>query len=366
MRFHRLWFMRLCAVAFAIVLSLVGLEITLRMKPEIFGIDLANETFSRYGTFPGAMYFNEPSTRMMFMWPDFETRAYFNGYFWDHATDSNGFRNPPSLPKKTILLGDSMIYGHGVESDETVSHYLRTEHGVDAYDMSRQGDCLYQHYVNLRLNFREFAPETVVLFVFFNDFADLETYRSSEEIVTRPEIADYDYASLRAQVDATGHQAPGRLARLANAPAIRRFFPAAGDALERGFDKIIAGPAQASPYPFDSILFDDVNLSRMTDYYDSILGDLADRAHDLGTNLVLVQLDIGWPDRETARDRVRSLLGAIAAEHQIAFFDAGRVLRDCNECFLENDGHFSPVGHRVLADYLAGSVLQGEPQLGTP
>ena len=92
---RRLWTLRAAACGLALAFVLVALEAALRLKPDLLGLQLANATFSRYGTFPGAIYFLDDETGMFFMWPDFETRAFYNGYFWQHATDEHGFRNPP-------------------------------------------------------------------------------------------------------------------------------------------------------------------------------------------------------------------------------------------------------------------------------
>jgi hypothetical protein len=94
-----------------------------------------------------------------------------NGLRWRHATDARGFRNPDGVPTQVLLLGDSMIYGHGVEEPATVAGVLRREHAIAAYDMSRQGSCLYDDYVLLRLWLERLRPRQVVLFVFVNDCA---------------------------------------------------------------------------------------------------------------------------------------------------------------------------------------------------
>src|SRR5215467_7764816 len=46
-------------------------------------------------------------------------------YYWHHKTDAMGFRNPADRTQASIvLLGDSMVYGHGVEETSTIRHHL--------------------------------------------------------------------------------------------------------------------------------------------------------------------------------------------------------------------------------------------------
>jgi len=48
---------------------------------------------------------------------------YYNRYVWTHEADALGFRNRgPIVPADVLLLGDSFIYGHGVEYE---SAFLR-------------------------------------------------------------------------------------------------------------------------------------------------------------------------------------------------------------------------------------------------
>jgi hypothetical protein len=177
------------------------LEVALRIAPELLGSRTANQIFSVYHAKPGGIYFHEPVTDLLYMRPDYQTHAWFNGYTWHHATDARGFRNPPGRPVDgALLLGDSLIYGHGVEEEDGVAAQLEKRHGRRVYNLSRQGDSLYPHYVMLRLHLEAFRPETVVLFVFHNDFHDLLAYRGVALLQEAPEITFGDYARIREQL----------------------------------------------------------------------------------------------------------------------------------------------------------------------
>ena len=48
-------------------------------------------------------------------------RAYWQGHWWRHSANAAGFRGALVDQADAVFLGDSMIYGHGVEDEETVS-----------------------------------------------------------------------------------------------------------------------------------------------------------------------------------------------------------------------------------------------------
>ena len=218
-------------------------------------------------------------------------------------------------------------------------------------------DSLYQSYVNLRLHLDEFAPQQAVLFAFLNDFDDLETHRSVEQLEHRPEIAELDYDALRARIEEQGRHPPGRLARLYQGSAARRFLPAAWGVLVEELGGLAAGPAHADESRFGEPLLDEVRFARLSAYYDALLGDLARRTRATGTELTLVHLDLGPLDWASARARTTALLESATRAHGIAYYDTGPRLLRCTDCQLENDGHLSPTGHAILADFIARSMI---------
>ena len=136
------------AVCIGVLLTLLLVEAALQLAPRLFSRGVQHLAFSRYDALPGGMYVKEKQTRMRVMRSNVTMHAYSHGYWWRHATDVLGFRNPPNLERRDVLLlGDSLIYGHGVEENQTVAHFLRSEHQVAAYNMGRQGQCLYECYV---------------------------------------------------------------------------------------------------------------------------------------------------------------------------------------------------------------------------
>ena len=79
----------------------------------------------------------------------------------------------------------------------------------------------------------ELAPKAVVLFVFLNDFDDLEVYRDADEIANLPETG-YDYAAIRRWDAALAARRPGALRSFfASLPSVR---------LLKGVAKSLSGP----------------------------------------------------------------------------------------------------------------------------
>ncbi len=331
---------------------LVSLEAALRLAPGVVGGRLANAVYSAYGA--GGIYFKDPELGMKFMWPDFETRAYWNGHWWQHRSDAAGFRNPPDLAARSLwLLGDSLIYGHGVEEQDTVAHQLRATHGRPAYNMGRQANCLFQEYVLARLYLEKLRPETVVLFVFLNDFRDLENSRQPAQIADPPELERLDYDALRARVE---H--PEQRWRLGDQLARLRVWR---------LGKGIAEMLSASPNPVDEAheqmasIFEAARYDPIARYYRLLLADLARRCRKQGAEFAVVLLELPddvVPNATAAQQRLLGLLDEIGATQEFRVLGTRAIFRDCPDCFLPNDGHLTREGHRRLAAFVDAQIPQ--------
>jgi hypothetical protein len=350
---------RLAAGALPSLATLAVAELILRSFPALLPIDLGTAIYSVYGDDPGDIYFRDRPTRANFMWPDFHTRAYWNGYMWDHRTDARGFRNPADLRDPTLVwLGDSMIYGHGVEEADTAAARLRSAHGIRAYNAGRQGDCLYQEYLVARLLLEELAPETIVLTVFMNDFDDLGVYRRDEELAATPELAlDVPALAARLANPENRHPPEKQLHRL----KLWRIVELVRDRMK---GKGAAPPADGDVPAFLRAIVDDARFATLARYNEILIGDLAQRARAKDAELVLLLLDVG--DRVVAgsiapQDRLLALLESIGREHSLRVLTTRELLEGCQGCFLPLDGHLSPEGHRRLADFLANALREPNP-----
>lgn len=355
----------LAALASAL-LGLAALEVSLRILPLKRASSLANDVYTAYGSFPGGIYFTEPQTRMNFMVPGFETENFWNGYSWRHRTDELGFRNPPGLRDRSLLLlGDSLIYGHGVEEEWTVAHLLRTRYRLPAYNMARQGDCLYQQYILVRLYLDELKPRTVVLFGFFNDFRDLLFYRTAEELEQMPETR-LDFAALRDRV--------AKLGRDPEYPFQRYAYRLRTLRLLRGLARSLQGEwipraEAAAPDPLAAVVLEEDPFHKASRYYRRALADLHRRTTAAGAGLQVVLLDAGpvvGPAGERANERMEMLLLQASRETGFSFVTTRDVFTGCGDCLLPRDGHLSPQGHARLARFLAPRLRPRKAGFASP
>ena len=164
-------------VLLAVAVALGGLELLLRARPTLLGYPFANGVLSKYTDGEGGIFYKDRQAQTRFMIPNFTTQMYANGYVWTHQTDALGFRNKPlSVPADIVLLGDSFIYGHGVDFEFTVGAILANLTGLSVDNLARQGDCTLQQAYLVTEFLPLLRPRYVVYFFFENDLADLHTF----------------------------------------------------------------------------------------------------------------------------------------------------------------------------------------------
>jgi hypothetical protein len=74
---------------------------------------------------------------------------------------------------RSLLLGDSVVYGHGVEFEHTMGHYLERRSGLRVANLGRPGDCAFQEAYLLTAYLPVFTPRFVVHVFSPNDIQDL-------------------------------------------------------------------------------------------------------------------------------------------------------------------------------------------------
>jgi hypothetical protein len=353
---------RIAVVLGSALLGLLALEVVLRILPLKRASALANDVYSAYGSFPGGIYFTDPETGINFMVPGFETENFCNGHSWLHRTDALGFRNPPGLhgrkDRPVLLLGDSLIYGHGVDEEHTVSHVLRSKYGRPVYNMARQGDCLFQQHVLLRLYLAELRPRQVVIFVFLNDFHDLLSYRTDEELARLPELS-LDFGAMRRRVTGLGrepeypfHRQAYRFRSLRLLRGLARYF--------RGSWIAQAEAAPEAPGDLAAAVLGPEPFQKAGGYYGGVLAETQRLLAAAGVDFWVVLLDVGpvaGPDGQRAYERLEVFLSQASRDLGFSFATTEGVFTDCGDCFLAHDGHFSPQGHARLARFLESTVL---------
>ena len=334
---------------------------------------LANHVFSPMFNRAHEVWFYDAGRSLGLMLPNLSIQDFTNGYWFRHFTDEHGFRNPPDTPKKTLLLGDSMIYGFGADVQDTAAHLLRTQYGRAVYNMARPADCLYQNYVLLRAHLPEFqGVERVIVFVFINDPFDILAVRPGSLVYAMPELTDPNYAALTHYA----HHPPPRpppslLHRLSNLHTVRLYtglrdlpslelpgvmFSIEDDAAERGL--IVA--------PYLQALQQQGTFAAASQYYRRVIADLHRRLQARGIKLQLVHLETlgALPEGVVEFARLGALVSQVCRQNELQCFTTKELFAGCSDCYLPGDGHFTLSGHRRLAGFVDGIIGgQQEPNL---
>ena len=171
------------------------LEIVLRNSYDSFPQTIANELAHGYRSRGSGIHIFNEQLKMKEMKANYERDLYFNGYFWRHKTDSRGFRNEQQIDNADIvLLGDSMIYGHGVNAKSTVASHLQNITDKIIYNMGQQGACIHEEYQLLLNDVADLNPDCVFIFFLNNDISDIAAHLSKSEqetFITTP-VNDFE------------------------------------------------------------------------------------------------------------------------------------------------------------------------------
>ncbi len=382
------WWRRLraptLALLFGIFVALIIAELAIRAVPDsAIPTRIGNIMFTCHeGAFPERyIYAHALPIDQAVHQPRLKTECYFNGYFWEHQSDAYGWRNPETWDRvELVLIGDSMIYGHGVEEHQTAAHFLRQSLGVRVANHGMIGACPLDYlavYRNFSLPLR---PKVTVAFVFANDISDLhgqpadkldgfaETgqlaqarrYRRSDLLNTLsyPEVSTVQrwagrsrlYSLLRYHLPALratprSHGGPGTLPPLSGPdPAAElagtdyRGAPRDWYGLEMGFLRRVVATMAASARAQDTVL---------------VLAYLP------GQDPYFLQEDV----------RVPAHLERFAKESGVLFFWAGGALANKEGTGqrpgtrLPGDIHLTELGHRLLAQDLERFLRRHVPAL---
>jgi hypothetical protein len=335
----------------SVLLCLAALELVLRAYPLLLGDTYANGTLSGYTTRPGGIFYRDPALGINFMIPKLTTQMYYNRYLWTHETDAFGFRNRnPAVPADVVLLGDSLVYGHGVDYEDTVGHLLQQRTGLAVVNLARQGDCAFQEAYLLTEYLPVFRPRWVLYHFFENDIADLRAYLSEDAmrafIATPVSAITFPARTPVEQALAARDETLRRrswLRQLRDTSYVYKLYRWA----RRGF-RVDAAHAKAPRAPHESV--DEERLGwQYTRHAIRYMQHVAVRQ---GTALAIVPLT-------PYTSRYRAILEQIAAELGLPVLDTRALTAADASLWLPQDGHLSARGARRLveieAEYLRGA-----------
>jgi hypothetical protein len=353
---------RIALVVASILVVLTALEITLRWRPTLLGQAFANGAASKYSTKPGGIYYFDRSLGMYFMLPNYSTTMYYNGYVWRHETDALGFRNKPlHIPADVMLLGDSVVYGHGVDFEHTLGHYLEQRSGLRVANLSRQGDCAFQQAYLLTAYLPVFKPRFVVHVFTTNDIEDLYVYlhdEAMEAFIAQPvDRITYpprtDPAPILAARERWIRQRSLRKWASQELYVIKmfRWIDYSYRHWRHGTAALaVAEAAAPDPQRFDPtrINNDPESLGwRYTAHALAYMKHLADKG---GARFLMAPYTTG---------RQLEILRSIAARYAIDLVDTAPLY--AGPSFLPNDGHFTPHGAQTMADLIAAEIDRRPP-----
>lgn len=322
----------------SLFIVLCPIEVCLRVHPLLLGDLYANKLLSKYHTGCDGIYEYDPIVKMNFMKPNFETIAYWNRYKWHHKTDSWGFRNSLNRTSADIvLLGDSLIYGHGVNQNQTVGYFLERISKRSVKNLGRQGDCAFQEMYILNKYGHRFKPEYVFYFFSPNDISDLSTYLSQDElkqfVETPIEKLSFKDRSLSQGVTCS---------RVERSIAALRKGSYITEAINYAFYLVKQKLAHA-----------DTGESLKWQYTEKAILQMNQSCNENSSLFVIVPI-------LCISEQFNTILN-ISREHNIPFVDT-RTIDNVESFRLPNDGHFTGEGALAVANIVAEYISKTETE----
>lgn len=352
----------LATTILAVIVCWGVLEVVLRVfHHQILPQALSNEIASGYHSGWDGIYEFSSAMGCDVPRPHYARAMYYNGYRWDHRGDARGFRNAVDRQQADVLLlGDSMVYGHGLELADTIGQRLENELGRPVANLGVQGASSHQEYQILKRWIGEMRPHYVFLFFLYNDVEDLTAYLTDEEMmrfVSAPaDAGEVDYFDPSARIDGGGIESVLRGSYAARAVSV----------LIRLIGRDLAGSASASEIQLPGSFVGDRRMALALVFQEVALRRMKRIAEDHGAQFVTVLVYTGQPGPEAFYEQV---LGRYCAQHDIAVLRLHEPFADGlargEKLYLERDGHFSPRGAQLAATTVAGWVRAHEAAAAT-
>jgi hypothetical protein len=335
----------------------VGLmELFLRIAPNSLHGMSANYAFGRFHAYAGGIYEKDPHTAKRIR-PNQVCDMYFNGFHWTHDANSAGYRGPLLHETDAVFLGDSLIYGHGVETNEAVPHRYELHAQQATANLGVQGTGFIQEWMQFQRLGLQLKPKLVFLCSHPNDLGDVSQYYDNPEVekFLASSVDDTTEPLARSRFRPQPFWHPRTIWEeylalpLRSAGAIRVL----GQGMKQGFSKL-SGPVASTPAL-------EYRSPKSQWQLDSEADRLAWKAHchalakiqhgcdTIGARLIV--FDLGFPEGFSAA------MESECVRTGIDYSRAGRVaLQQAlagEDIYLPADGHWSPHGCDVIGQELA-------------
>jgi hypothetical protein len=338
----------------------VLLEAALHVRPQLLGGRVANFAYGGYHPYRGGIYSLDAHVGQL-MRGNVRRWMYWNGHWWWHASNAQGWRGPSLDRADAVFLGDSMIYGHGVDAADTVPARLAARTALRTANLGQQGTCAPQQLMLFRRRGRALAPRVVLLCVHLTDFEDVARQydaseqrrfleRPAEDPLIRPEYGPqppWDPLWLWARYVELPLRGGGILGSLAR--VLREGRTQEGAAARDPFVPTAAEQEEVLPALRADAAARDA-LARAV--HEAALRELKRECDGLGARLVL--FDLGYP--RGLREATATLAGQIGAEYSGAGGEALRRALAGEPVYLANDGHWTGRGAAIVADALSAAA----------
>jgi hypothetical protein len=352
------WFVLLLATVTA-----AAFELLLRARPAILKGAVANVAYTGYHWQRDGIYRLDPH-RGPVMRPSFRRRMYWNGHWWSHETNADGYRGERLFRADAVFLGDSMVYGHGVEAEQAVPARFQARSGLRSANLGQQGACMIQQLLTFLHTGVRLRPRVVFVCTHPTDLDDaVRHYGTSElarfvsgpaqeasawpwvqpEFRPRPPWHPVAFWSLHVALPMESSGVLGALAR-----GIR----GEGHVVHVSRDPFAPTPAERA-MALDALVppgLADPALPWRAHRH--ALGEIQRACQRIGARLVL--FDLGYPDALSAA------VQAAARELGAGYSGAGRSVVERSlrgeRMYLRDDGHWSPEGADAIATALVDAV----------
>jgi lysophospholipase L1-like esterase len=336
----------LALVAFSAGVGVVLAEVGLRaFQPQIFPVH------------PPGMYTPNPpfGNTLTAGFTGSVQRAEFDASF---RVNSAGFRGPELRPRQAntvriVALGDSQTFGFGVADDETftvqLERILSQLHPETDFQVVNTGTPGFGTYHQLHLldsRWEELDPDLVMLqFLPVNDFLDNRAaVRALHPEVREGMLTEASAAPTRARPPAWMRimgwsKANLHVARLASENI--------------GYVTMRLGLARnVSTLWGEDFSREDERLTQ------ELLEQVASRAHQGGARMVFLYstAKVDLMGAEYRVPRSRAVIERAAAISAASWIDLNQLMREHerpHRFFFVRDGHWSPAGHRIIAEILS-------------
>jgi len=336
-----------------------GLELLLLVTPDIIGGRVASVAYTGYHWYKRGIYRLEPH-RGPVLKPDTHRAMYWNGHWWRHDTNADGYRGPGLARADAVFLGDSMVYGHGVEQDETLSARFTARTGLAAANLGQQGACMLQSLATLQELGPRLRPRYVFVCTHPTDAEDaVDLYGASElrrfleedrwpllvrdKYRPRPPWDLLDLWAVHLALPMHSSALPGALVRAVLGRVKGAVAPPRALGFWKPSPEDVAGPYLV----FGPRGTDEQRLGWAA--HTRALAEIKRLGDRLGAHVVL--FDVGYP-RDLSQ-AVEATAHELGAQYSAAGLAALNLALSGVEVYLADDGHWTREGNAVMARELA-------------